>query len=151
MASACFPDRPPDALRDGDAEAVSHAVLRRMTGFRAVCQGPWRTLAARLIRSLAPVLVWMRDHTGLLLDNAAVRFAMELSSIAALATRRRFRRRIGGEVMEVDARAMPEGIVWPLNLYLAALPGYDGTRPAALQGIEPRRHHANIVFFGAPA
>ncbi|MHB0697072.1 hypothetical protein [Roseomonas mucosa] len=151
MASACFPDRPPDALRDGDAEAVSHALLRRMTGFRAVCQGPWRTLAARLIRSLAPVLVWMRDHTGLLLDNAAVRFAMELSSIAALATRRRFRRRIGGEVMEVDARAMPEGIVWPLNLYLAALPGYDGTRPAALQGIEPRRHHANIVFFGAPA
>ena len=151
MASACFPDRPPDALRDGDAEAVSHAVLRRMTGFRAVCQGPWRTLAARLIRSLAPVLVWMRDHTGLLLDNAAVRFAMELSSIAALATRRRFLRRIGGEVMEVDARAMPEGIVWPLNLYLAALPGYDGTRPAALQGIEPRRHHANIVFFGAPA
>ncbi|ATR19304.1 IcmO protein (plasmid) [Roseomonas mucosa] len=147
MASACFPDCPPDALRDGDAEAVSLALLRRMTGFRAVCHGPWRTLAARLIRALSPVLVWMRDHTGLLLDNAAVRFAMELSSIAALATRRR----IGGEVMEVDARAMPEGIVWPLNLYLAALPGYDGTQPAERQGIEPRRHHANIVFFGAPA
>lgn len=147
MASACFPDCPPDALRDGDAEAVSLALLRRMTGFRAVCHGPWRTLAARLIRALSPVLVWMRDHTGLPLDNAAVRFAMELSSIAALATRRR----IGGEVMEVDARAMPEGIVWPLNLYLAALPGYDGTQPAERQGIEPRRHHANIVFFGAPA
>ncbi|USQ74024.1 hypothetical protein NF552_22755 (plasmid) [Roseomonas mucosa] len=151
MASACFPDRPPDALRDGDAEAVSLALLRRMTGFRAVCHGPWRTLSARLIRALAPVLVWMRDHTGLLLDNAVVRFAMELPSIAAIATRRRFRRLIGGEIMEFDVGAMPEGIVWPLNLYLASLPGYDGTRPEALQGIEPRRHHANVVFFGAPA
>ena len=151
MASAIFIPCSPDPLRHGDADAVRMVLLRRMAGFRAVGQGPWRGLAARLLRILSPVLVWMRDHAGLVLDHAAVRFTMELSSIAALATRRMFRRLIGGEIMELEVWAMPEAIVYPLNRWLDELPGYDSRLPVERQTAVPQRHHANVVFFGAPA
>lgn len=151
MASAIFIPCSPDPLRHGDADAVRMVLLRRMAGFRAVGQGPWRGLAARLLRILSPVLVWMRDHAGLVLDHTAVRFSMELSSVAALATRRRFRRLIGGEIVEIEARAMPEAIVYPLNRWLDDLPGYDSRLPVERQTVVPLRHHANVVFFGAPA
>ena len=87
----------------------------------------FRERAAALVGALTPVLVWMRDHKGVLLNIDTVRLSFELRSIWKVATKRVFevRNPITDEMTDIPVPEMPEDLIYPLQAYLGELPAYD--------------------------
>lgn len=84
-----------------------------------------------LIEAWSPVWEWLRDHKRAPLDIHAIQFSTDLENIDSMATRKVYRHLNldTGEIGEVDASGIPEGLLYPLRAYLGKTPGYDTTQP----------------------
>ena len=146
---------PPPSLHSGDVTAVRDLLLRNLGRWQTMSDcDPLTGRATRLLGAAAAVLTWMRDREALRLDAAAVRLALQLRSIATLANRRAFLLPCWttGWFREQPVPTMPESLVYPLNAYLADLPGYDTALPYEGQcGDEARRQHARVLFLALPS
>jgi intracellular multiplication protein IcmO len=109
----------------GNADAIREMLASQLGEQRQEDpNGVFRSRAIALIGTIAPVLVWMRDHKGIPIDIEKIRFALELRSIWTLATLRVFltRDRNTGQVEEIPVPDMPEDVVYPLQAYLGEIP-----------------------------
>jgi hypothetical protein len=105
---------------------------------------PWTTQvfrqrAAALVGALAPVLVWVRDHKGVLLNVDTVRLSFELRSIWKVATKRVFevRKLISGETTDIPIPKMPQDLLSPTKTCLKRTSGLRheaGPGPAENRG-----------------
>ena len=118
----------------GNADAIRE-LLASQLGDQAQNDpnGVFRERAVALIGTIAPVLVWLRDHKGVALNIEVIRFSIELRWIWKLAMEKKvlLRNAETGTVTELDVSGeIPEDITWPLRSYLGELPGYDPTHAA---------------------
>ena len=136
----------------GNADAIRE-LLASQLGEQAANDpnGVFRERAVALIGTIAPVLVWLRDHKGVPLNIEVIRFAIELRWIWKVAMERiaLLRDPEAGAISELDLNGkIPEDIVWPLKSYLGELPGYDPTLPLEKQkGEEPSKQHGFAQFY----
>jgi intracellular multiplication protein IcmO len=110
----------------------------------------FRDRAVALVGTLAPVLVWMRDHKGVPLNIETIRLAFELRCIWKVAMKRAFevRNPATGEKTDIPVPDMPEDIIYPLKAYLGELPSYDLTLDWNKQKTEePSKQHGFAQFY----
>ena len=110
----------------------------------------FRDRAVALVGTLAPVLVWMRDHKGVPLNIETIRLAFELRCIWKVAMKRAFevRNPSTGETTDIPVPDMPEDIIYPLKAYLGELPSYDLTLDWNKQKTEePSKQHGFAQFY----
>ena len=143
-----------NALAIGNADAVRE-VLASQLGEQASTDsnGIFRERAVALIASIAPALVWLRDHKDVPLTIDFIRSSIELVWIWKLAIEKTFKLRdynTGNEV-EISVGDIPEDVIWPLKSYLGELPGYDASVPLnAQKGEEPSKQHGFAQFYFTP-
>ena len=136
----------------GNADAIRE-LLASQLGDQAQNDpnGVFRERAVALIGTIAPVLVWLRDHKGVALNIEVIRFSIELRWIWKLAMEKKvlLRNAETGTVTELDVSDdIPEDITWPLRSYLGELPGYDPSMPLDKQkGDEPSKQHGYAQFY----
>lgn len=141
-----------NAFATGNADAIRE-LLASQLGDQAQndANGVFRERAVALIGTIAPVLVWLRDHKGVSLTIEVIRFSIELRWIWKLAMQKIYAVRDPetGDETEIDVRGeIPEDIVWPLKAYLGELPGYDPSMPLDKQkGDEPSKQHGFAQFY----
>jgi intracellular multiplication protein IcmO len=146
-----------NAFLAGDADAVGEVLLSSMIGEPARDAAPdfFRAQAAALAVSLAPVLVWMRDHKGVALNIDTLRLSFELRSIWKVAAKRVFavRDSITGETTDISVPEMPEDFLYPLQEYLGELPFFDTSldwsqqkTPAALRQHSFAQYYVTQTF-----
>jgi len=135
----------------GNADALHELLVSQLGEAPANdTNGVFRDRAVALIGTLAPVLVWMRDHKGVSINIEKIRFMVELKSIWMLAKHKVFlvRDPDTGGVGEVDAREMPADLIYPLEAYLGEIPGYDTSLPYnAQRSDEPSKQHGFAIFY----
>ena len=123
---------------------------RSASRLRATPTASVRERAAALVGALTPVLVWMRDHKGVLLNIDTVRLSFELRSIWKVATKRVFevRNPITDEMTDIPVPEMPEDLIYPLQAYLGELPSYDMSLDWNRQkSEEPSKQHGFAQFY----
>ena len=136
----------------GNADAIRE-LLASQLGDQAQNDpnGVFRERAVALIGTIAPVLVWLRDHKGIPLNIEVIRFSIELRWIWKLAMEKKvlLRNVETGIMTELDVSDdIPEDITWPLRSYLGELPGYDPSMPLDKQkGDEPSKQHGYAQFY----
>jgi len=136
----------------GNADAIRE-LLASQLGDQAQNDpnGVFRERAVALIGTIAPVLVWLRDHKGVALNIEVIRSSIELRWIWKLAMEKKalLRNTETGMVTELDVSSdIPEDITWPLRSYLGELPGYDPSMPLDKQkGDEPSKQHGYAQFY----
>jgi intracellular multiplication protein IcmO len=111
--------------------------------------GVFRAGAIALLGSLAPVLVWVRDHQNIPIDIERIRFATELRSVAAIAARKKFliRKSDNSEPEEIDLANMPDGLIYPLRAYLGETGDFDLNLDWNRQkSTEPSRQHSFVLL-----
>jgi len=114
-------------LATGNADAVRELLASQLGEQRSEdTNGVFRGRAVGLIGTIAPILVWLRDKKGLVINIDTIRYALELRSIWMLATQRLcpVRDQRTGTVSDIAVPDMPEALVYPLLAYLGELPGY---------------------------
>ena len=105
--------------------------------------------AITLMGALTPVLVWMRDAHGVLIDIESIRFATDLESIVSLAKDKVFRHRdpATGTITGIPVPDINEALVYPLRSYLGESGGYDLSQPVHKQrDPEPAKQHSFAVM-----
>jgi intracellular multiplication protein IcmO len=110
----------------------------------------FRDRAVALVGTLAPVLVWMRDHKAVPLNIETIRLAFELRCIWKVAMKRVFevRNPATGETTDIPVGEMSEDIIYPLKAYLGELPSYDLTLDWNKQKTEePSKQHGFAQFY----
>jgi intracellular multiplication protein IcmO len=107
--------------------------------------------AVALISTIAPVLVWLRDKKGVLLNIDVIRASIELRWIWKLAMEERviLRNPTTGREEEMDVSGqISQDMIWPLKAYLGELPGYDATVPLDKQKSDkPSEQHGYAQFY----
>ena len=113
----------------------------------------FRSRAVALIGTVAPVLVWVREHKGIRIDLQQSHFAMQLPNLHALATRRVFhvRAAVSHAVSTIPVPDMPDALLGPLHAYLHGLPGFDGRLAGGQQPDHPARMHFRALLVLAHA
>ena len=113
--------------------------------------GVFRERAVALVGTIAPVLVWLRDHKGISLNIEIIRSSIELRWIWKVAIEKKvlLRNPDDGSTRELDvSKEIPEDVTWPLRAYLGELPGYDPEMPLDKQkGDEPSKQHGFAQFY----
>jgi intracellular multiplication protein IcmO len=139
-----------NAFVAGDADAIGE-VLSGPLGEPALDDANvFRQRAAALVDALAPVLVWMRDHKGVLLNIDTVRLSFELRSIWKVATKRVFevRNPITDDITDIPVPEMPEDLIYPGQAYLGELPSCDMILDWNRQkSAEPSKQHGFAQFY----
>lgn len=143
-----------NAFAIGNADAVRE-VLASQLGEQASTDsnGIFRERAVALIASIAPALVWLRDHKEVPLTIDFIRSSIELIWIWKLAMEKTFKHRDYHSGTEIDVAVpdIPEDVIWPLKSYLGELPGYDASVPLSAQkGEEPSKQHGFAQFYFTP-
>ncbi|MBN9560459.1 MAG: type IV secretion system DNA-binding domain-containing protein [Alphaproteobacteria bacterium] len=140
----CFATGNADALREMLASQMGEQTQNDTNGV-------FRDRAVALIGTIAPVLVWLRDHKGVLLNIEVIRSAIYLRWIWKLAMQKivLLRNAETGIETEIDVKdEIPEELIGPLKDYLGELPGYDPTVPLDKQkGDEPSKQHGYAQFY----
>jgi intracellular multiplication protein IcmO len=140
----CFATGNADAIREMMASQLGE---RSQNDPNGLFQGR----AVALLSTIAPVLVWLRDRKGVLLNIDVIRQAIELRWIYKLAMNKTFSLRdpVTGVSQEVDVSSeIPEELTYPLLAYLGELPGYDPTVPLDKQKSEkPSEQHGYAQFY----
>ena len=135
----------------GNADALKELLASQLGEAPANdSNGVFRERAVALIGSLAPVLVWMRDHKGISVNIEKIRFMVELKSIWMLATQKIFvvRDPASNDVAEIHVPDIPTDVVYPLQAYLGEIPGYDTSLPYNEQKTEkPLEQHGYAIFY----
>jgi intracellular multiplication protein IcmO len=107
--------------------------------------------AVALISTIAPVLVWLRDKKGVLLNIDVIRASIELRWIWKLAMEERviLRNPATGREEEMNVSGqISQDMIWPLKAYLGELPGYDATVPLDKQKSDkPSEQHGYAQFY----
>ncbi len=132
-----------DALRELLASQLGEAPANDTNGL-------FRGRAIALIGTIAPVLVWMRDHKGIPIDIEKIRFMLELKSIWTLAMEKVFlvRDPDSNDVSRIPVPDLPADLVYPLKAYLGEIPGYDMELPYNQQKTEkPSEQHGFALFY----
>ena len=110
--------------------------------------------AVALIGTITPVLVWLRDHKGVVLKIDLIRQSVELPWIWKVAMDRIVPLRdppTGKETLLRVEDEIPEEITSPLRAYLGELPGYDDSLPLDRQkDSKPREQHGYAQFYFTP-
>jgi intracellular multiplication protein IcmO len=135
----------------GNADSIGE-MLASLLGDQALgdSNGIFRERAVALVGTLAPVLVWMRDHKGVPLNIETIRLSFELRCIWKVATKRLFEVRdpATGEGTDISVPDMPEDLIYPLKAYLGELPSYDMTLDWNRQKTEePSKQHGFAQFY----
>ena len=143
-----------NAFAIGNADTVRE-VLASQLGEQASTDsnGIFRERAVALIASIAPALVWLRDHKDVPLTIDFIRSSIELIWIWKLAMEKTFKHRDYHSGTEIDVAVpdIPEDVIWPLKSYLGELPGYDASVPLSAQkGEEPSKQHGFAQFYFTP-
>lgn len=116
--------------------------------------GVFRERAVALIGTITPVLVWLRDHKGVVLNIDLIRQSIELPWIWKVAMDRIVPLRdprTGKETLLRVEDEIPEEITSPLRAYLGELPGYDDSLPLDKQkDSKPREQHGYAQFYFTP-
>ena len=110
----------------------------------------FRDRAVALVGTMAPVLVWMRDHKGIALNIDTIRLSFELRCIWKVVVKKAFELRdpVSGETRDVDVSDIPEDVIYPLRAYLGELPAYDMSLDWNKQKTEePSKQHGFAVFY----
>ena len=141
-----------NAFATGNADAIRELLASQLgDAAQNDANGVFRERAVALIGTIAPVLVWLRDHKGVPLNIDVIRFSIELRWIWKLAMQKIYvlRNADTGKETEIDVNGeIPEEIIWPLKAYLGELPGYDPTMPLDKQkGDEPSKQHGFAQFY----
>ena len=141
-----------NAFATGNADAIRELLASQLgDAAQNDTNGVFRERAVALIGTIAPVLVWLRDHKGVPLNIDVIRFSIELRWIWKLAMQKIYVLRDAdtGKETEIDVNGeIPEEIIWPLKAYLGELPGYDPTMPLDKQkGDEPSKQHGFAQFY----
>ena len=141
-----------NAFATGNADAIRELLASQLGEQQQNDpNGVFRERAVALIGTIAPVLVWLRDHKGIPLNIDVIRFSIELRWIWKLAIEKivLLRDTETGAVTELDVGAeIAEDITWPLKSYLGELPGYDPSVPLDKQkGDEPSKQHGYAQFY----
>jgi intracellular multiplication protein IcmO len=141
-----------NAFATGNADAIRELLASQLGEHQqSDPNGVFRERAIALIGTIAPVLVWLRDHKGISLNIEVIRFSIELRWIWKLAMEKivLIRDPDAGAVTELDVSGeIPEDITWPLRSYLGELPGYDPSVPLDKQkGDEPSKQHGYAQFY----
>jgi intracellular multiplication protein IcmO len=141
-----------NAFATGNADAIRELLASQLgDAAQNDANGVFRERAVALIGTIAPVLVWLRDHKGVPLNIDVIRFSIELRWIWKLAMQKIYVLRDAdtGKETEIDVNGeIPEEIIWPLKAYLGELPGYDPTMPLDKQkGDEPSKQHGFAQFY----
>ncbi len=141
-----------NAFATGNADAIRELLASQLgEQTQNDANGVFRERAVALVGTIAPVLVWLRDHKGVALNIEVLRFSIELRWIWRLAMRKIYfvRDPETGAETEIDVNGeIPEEIVWPLKAYLGELPGYDPSMPLDKQkGEEPSKQHGFAQFY----
>jgi intracellular multiplication protein IcmO len=141
-----------NAFATGNADAIRELLASQLGEQQQNDpNGVFRERAVALIGTIAPVLVWLRDHKGVSLNIEVIRFSIELRWIWKLAMEKivLLRDPETGAVTELDVSSdIPEDITWPLRSYLGELPGYDPSVPLDKQkGDEPSKQHGYAQFY----
>jgi len=135
----------------GNADALQELLASQLGEAPANdSNGVFRGRAIALIGTLAPVLVWMRDHKGIPIDIETIRFMVELKSIWTLATQKVFlvRNPHGPDPIRHPVPEIPEALAYPLLAYLGEIPGYDMDLPYNQQKSEkPSEQHGYAIFY----
>jgi intracellular multiplication protein IcmO len=136
----------------GNADAIRELLASQLGDqTQNDANGVFRERAVALVGTIAPVLVWLRDRKGVVLNIEVIRFSIELRWIWKLAMEKivLLRDPETGKVVEIDVKdEIPEDITWPLRSYLGELPGYDPTLPLDKQkGDEPSKQHGFAQFY----
>ncbi|MDD2859493.1 MAG: type IV secretion system DNA-binding domain-containing protein [Acidiphilium sp.] len=111
--------------------------------------GVFRAGAIALLGSLAPVLVWVRDHHGIPIDIERIRFATELRSVASIATKKKFliRKSVNSDPEEIDIGDIPGALIYPLRAYLGETGNYELDLDWNRQkSTEPSRQHSFVLL-----
>jgi intracellular multiplication protein IcmO len=141
-----------NAFATGNADAIRELLASQLgDAAQNDANGVFRERAVALIGTIAPVLVWLRDHKDVPLNIDVIRFSIELRWIWKLAMQKIYVLRDAdtGKETEIDVNGeIPEEIIWPLKAYLGELPGYDPTMPLDKQkGDEPSKQHGFAQFY----
>jgi intracellular multiplication protein IcmO len=135
----------------GNADAIRELLASQLGEQRSDdTNGVFRGRAVALIGTVAPVLVWMRDHKGVTINIEKIRFALELPWIWTLAKNHIFlvRDPKTGTITEIPVPDMPLDIVYPLLAYLGELPGYDISVPYNEQRSDkPSEQHGYAIMY----
>jgi intracellular multiplication protein IcmO len=136
----------------GNADAIRELLASQLGDTtQNDANGVFRERAVALVGTIAPVLVWLRDHKGVVLNIEVIRFSIELRWIWKLAMEKivLMRDPETGKVIEKDVKnEIPEDITWPLRSYLGELPGFDPSMPLDKQkGDEPSKQHGFAQFY----
>ncbi|MEO8882994.1 MAG: type IV secretion system DNA-binding domain-containing protein [Devosia sp.] len=135
----------------GNADAIRELLASQLGEQRSDdTNGVFRGRAVALIGTVAPVLVWMRDHKGVTINIEKNRFALELPWIWTLAKNHIFlvRDPKTGTITEIPVPDMPLDIVYPLLAYLGELPGYDISVPYNEQRSDkPSEQHGYAIMY----
>ncbi len=135
----------------GNADALHELLVSQLGEAPANdTNGVFRDRAVALIGTLAPVLVWMRDHRNVSINIEKVRFMVELKSIWMLAKHKVFlvRDPDTNVVSEIEVPEMPADLIYPLEAYLGEIPGYDTSLPYnAQKSDEPSKQHGFAIFY----
>jgi intracellular multiplication protein IcmO len=135
----------------GNADAIRELLASQLGEQRLDdANGVFRGRAVGLIGTVAPVLVWMRDHKSVTINIEKIRFALELPWIWTLAKNRIFlvRDPKTGTITEMPVPEMPLDIVYPLLAYLGELPGYDISVPYNEQRSDkPSEQHGYALMY----
>ncbi len=113
----------------------------------------FRSRAVALIGTVAPVLVWVREHKGIRIDLQQSHFAMQMPNLRALAIRRVFhvRAAVSHAVSAIAVPDMPGALIGPLHAYLHELPDFDGRLAGDQQPDHPTRMHFRALLILAHA
>ncbi len=139
----------------GNADALRE-ILASQLGEQAAgdSNGVFRERAVALIGTMAPVLVWLRDHKAISLNVEVIRDAIPLNWIWKMAMEKIavIRNTETGETTDIDVGGeIPEEIISPLRSYLGELPGYDPSMPLDKQkGDEPSKQHGFLQMYFTP-
>lgn len=105
--------------------------------------------AGGLVRALAPILVWMRENRGLVINVDTIHFATALESIVTLVKSFVFRTvdPATGRVTDIPVADLPDGLLHYLRGYLGDTGGYDLNLDINKQAsTEPAKQHSFVVM-----
>ena len=135
----------------GNADAIRELLVSQLgDGNPTDANGVFRGRAVALLGTMAPVLVWMRDHKGTTIDIDQIRQSLELRSIWTLAKRKDFLVRHAGdtEPTPLPVPDIPGDLLYPLLAYLGENPGYNIDLPYNEQKTdEPFKQHGFALFY----
>ena len=112
----------------GNADAIRELIASQLgEATENDSNGMFRGRAVALLGTIVPVLVWMRDHKGKVLNIDQIRQAMELRSIYHLAKHKTFMVYDRGSLDPVPLPIpdIPVDLLKPVLNYLGEVPGYN--------------------------